>query len=63
LEQRLGRDVPLTLLFQHPTVNALADALGRPGADETNVEQGRQRGTARRAGYRRHRPDRPPAEG
>jgi hypothetical protein len=58
LEAQLAREVSLLLLFQHPTIRTLAEALAGAPAEGASVQAGRARGTARRAGYQRNRADR-----
>ncbi|MFL6211455.1 MAG: phosphopantetheine-binding protein, partial [Pyrinomonadaceae bacterium] len=36
--ETFARDIPLTALFQHPTVNALAEYLSRDGAEDTAAQ-------------------------
>jgi amino acid adenylation domain-containing protein len=38
LRETFARDIPLTALFQHPTVNALAEYLSRDGAEDTGAQ-------------------------
>ncbi|MGE5830646.1 MAG: phosphopantetheine-binding protein, partial [Micromonosporaceae bacterium] len=64
LGQRLGREVPVTWLFEHPTVEALARVLARPEPDraaDPNPDEHaarRRRALARRAGASRVEPPR-----
>ncbi|HEX2570779.1 MAG TPA: amino acid adenylation domain-containing protein, partial [Polyangia bacterium] len=48
MREALGREVPVTWLFEHPTVHALAERLGREGAPPP-APGGRGRGTQERA--------------
>jgi hypothetical protein len=54
LQSELGRDFPMTDLFQYPTIRSLAAQLGRQepsknGAHETEARAQRQRAAMQRA--------------
>jgi hypothetical protein len=59
LRSQLGRDVPLVLMFQHPTARALATALSPSTtvavADAAGVAESRERAEMRRASTLRRR--------
>ncbi len=58
VQAALGREFSITILFQFPTVRALAAALGSPEKPSARIEESGSRGEARRAALaqRRARP-------
>jgi aryl carrier-like protein len=52
IRAELGRDLPMVELFRHPTVAALAGYVSGEAAAQTS-DEGRDRGSRRRAAARR----------
>jgi acyl-coenzyme A synthetase/AMP-(fatty) acid ligase/acyl carrier protein len=53
LREELKHEVPVTHLFEHPTVHALAQRLGQAGGQDTPSTQSQERADARRQALKR----------
>jgi len=55
LQEKLGINVPLIKLLEHPTISSLAKFIGQESSERPSLEQGRSRAHKQRDGLKRQR--------